>query len=137
MRIALIGCSKTKNDKICKTADMYKGELFKKALLLCQKLRYDEIYVLSAKHGLLQLTDAIEPYEETLNKAGKEKMKIWADKVIKQLNARIMPDDELIFYCGRNYYKYLEKEIHNKKYFPLKGLGMGRQLQYLKEALKQ
>lgn len=47
--------------------DMYVSDLFKKSLEYARRLNPAKIYILSAKYGLLELDDMIEPYEITLN----------------------------------------------------------------------
>ena len=51
-KIVLISCGKDKCNQRAKARDMYKGSLFKKSLRYAQKLNPDQIFILSAKHGL-------------------------------------------------------------------------------------
>lgn len=64
--IALIGCVKSKKKNICKAKDMYISPLFRKSLNYASKT-CSNIYILSAKYGLLRMDDIISPYNETLN----------------------------------------------------------------------
>ena len=85
---------------------MYTGELFKKSLAYAKSLHPRQIYILSAKYGLLKLSDMIEPYNKTLNGANVKEQKKWALKVYRQmLDEGINFDEEAIFLCGVNYRK--------------------------------
>ena len=60
-KIALLGCTKRKLPQKAKVKNLYQGSLFKLSLAYGEKLGYEEILVLSAKHGLLELDTEIEP----------------------------------------------------------------------------
>ena len=60
-------------------------------------------------------------------------VKEWANKVIRQLTAvTLLEEDEFIFLAGNKYRKYLLPHIKNVQ-IPLEGLRIGKQLQRLKE----
>ena len=52
-KIVLISCVSAKLSRRSKVRDLYISTLFKLNLKYAEKLRPDNIYVLSAKHGLL------------------------------------------------------------------------------------
>lgn len=92
----------------------------------------DRIFILSAKHGLVCLDDEIDPYDETLNTKTSKEIKYWATQVLDSLKGEIsLERDEVIFLAGDKYRKYLVPFIKNYR-IPLKGLTIGKQLQYLK-----
>ena len=130
--IIFLSCVKSKQNKKCAAKDMYISDLFKKSLIYAKQLNPRKIYILSAKYGLLELNDMIEPYELTLNKMTQNQQKIWAYKVIKQCQQKNIDFAErAVFLCGNNYRKYLIKKFH-KAEAPLKNMGIGKQLQYYK-----
>lgn len=96
----------------------------------------DKIFILSAKYGLVDLDKEIEPYDKTLNKMSSAEKKLWAENILVDL-AKVsdLDKDKFIFLAGENYRKYLIPYIKNYK-IPLKGLSIGRQLQYLKKEIK-
>lgn len=107
--------------------------LFKLNLKYANSLSPSEIYVLSAKHGLLELEREIEPYEQTLNNMRAAEIKEWANNVLQQLSSVVsLEEAEFIFLAGDKYRKYLLPHIKNAV-IPLKGLRIGEQLQRLKE----
>ena len=107
--------------------------LFKLNIKYANSLSPDEIYILSAKYGLLALEDEIEPYEQTLNNMRTTEIKEWANRVLQQLKlVTSLEETELIFLAGDKYRKYLLPHIKNAT-VPLEGLRIGEQLQRLKE----
>ena len=135
-KIVLISCVSKKLDRKSKSGDLYISPLFRYALKYTKSLNPDKIFILSAKYGLVGLDDEIEPYDLTLNKMKSDEIKIWANNVLKQLARESdLNNDEFIFLAGENYRKYLLPNIKNYK-IPLKGLGIGKQLKFLKEHIK-
>jgi hypothetical protein len=96
-------------------------------------LKPNEIYVLSAKHGLLSLNENIAPYNQTLNKMSTAEIESWSAKALRQINqVSDIENTKYIFLAGEKYRKHLLK--HLKHYaIPLKGLRIGEQLKKLKE----
>lgn len=87
---------------------------------------------MSAKYGLVPLKKLIDPYNQTLNNMKSYEIKVWADKVIDELKNHSTPEkDHFVFLAGLNYRKFLTPHF---KHFevPMEGLGIGKQLQYLK-----
>ena len=67
---------------------MCQSTLFKLSYLFAKMIGCDDIYVLSAKYGLLNEEEIIEPYDETLNRKNITERRNWADKVIAQLKKK-------------------------------------------------
>lgn len=132
-KIVLISCVSVKQEHKAKAEELYISPLFKYGLAYAKSLKPDQIYILSAKYGLVGLDKVIEPYNVTLNKMSSKEIKEWSERVLSQLRQKIDLDaDQIIFLAGKNYRKYLIPHIKNYS-IPLKGLGIGRQLKYLKE----
>ena len=107
--------------------------LFKLNLKYANKLNPDGIYILSAKYGLLDLEQEIDPYEQTLNNMQANEVKQWASQVIEQIRKiSAVEETEFVFLAGEKYRKYLLPHLKNV-HIPLKGLRIGEQLQRLKE----
>ena len=83
-KIVLISCVSKKLPYRAKARDLYVSTLFKLNLKYANSLNPDEIYVLSAKHGLLELEREIEPYEQTLNNMRTTEIRAWANNVLQQ-----------------------------------------------------
>ena len=131
LSIAFIACSKTKHSAPCTAEQMYQGALFKKALKYC-RLHFDQVYILSAKYGLLSTSQIIEPYEMTLNSMSKSERATWGRKVEAQLQvAGLINPQVLWFFTGKLYHEFF---IGNK---PLTGLSLGHQLKWFTDRLQK
>lgn len=134
-RVVLISCVSKKLPYKAEAEKIYISPLFKKQLAYARKLNPDGIYILSAKHGLLDLRDEIEPYNVTLNKMSTAEIKSWSINILDELNRRFdLKQTHITFLAGVNYRKFLIGEI---KYFdiPFEGLTIGRLLRRLTEEL--
>jgi len=131
-KIVLISCASKKLPRKSRAKDLYISPLFKLNLKYARILNPDDIFILSAKHGLLELDKDIDPYDETLNDMYTSEIKTWAVKVSNQIRKKAdVNKDYFIFLAGQNYRKYLIPELSFYE-IPLEGLAIGKQLQYLK-----
>jgi len=142
--IAFVGCTKKKQPYPCRAGTMYRpSTLFSK---LCDYIGtndpVDALFILSAKHGLLDPETTIEPYNETLNEKSVTELQEWSRNVVRDLEMfiteRRLEDDDvtLKFYCGERYRRFVISSMevrypHWKIEIPMKGLGIGQQLRYL------
>ena len=133
--IVLIACCGKKLFGKAKAENLYQSDLFKKSLAYAKSLQSDTIYILSAKYGLVELTDKLEYYNVTLNKYSTSEKKKWAENVISELKKKCdLQNDKFVFLAGNNYRKYLLKEIRNYE-IPMKNLKIGEQLHWLAKNL--
>jgi cytoplasmic iron level regulating protein YaaA (DUF328/UPF0246 family) len=104
-------------------------------LAFAHSLLPDKIFILSAKYGLVDLEQELEPYEQTLNTMSASEIKLWSEKVREQIGGKIdLKNDEVVFLAGEKYRKHL-LPFFDKTSVPLKGLGIGKQLHYLKNKI--
>jgi hypothetical protein len=130
-KIILISCVSKKRTQRSKARDLYISALFKKNLQYALRLEPDEIFILSAKYGLVGLDEEIEPYNLTLNTMSSNEIKEWASGVLWQLSEKAnLQEDQFTFLAGVKYRKYLLPNLANVE-IPLKGLRIGEQLQRL------
>lgn len=137
-KIALISCCKKKNINKCQARDMYQSTLFKLSYLFAKMIGCDDIYVLSAKYGLLNEEEIIEPYDETLNRKNITERRNWADKVIAQLKKNLEIDiknDEFIILTGKKYYEEIIPYLQKYR-LPLGNLPIGMRLNFLKTVVR-
>lgn len=131
MKIALISCSKNKKSIDCIAEEMYSTSmLFKKTLDYCRRQKYDLIFILSAKYGVLSLNDEISPYELTLNSFSKNERKDWALKCFTNLLDKCLIEFQFDFYSGKIYFEELSKLLSYSTNI-LEGLGIGERLKFL------
>ena len=77
-----------------------------------------------------------EHYDETLNGKPKEYKIKWTNNVLDSLKENCdIKNDQFVILAGNNYTKYLFEHLNNY-YNPVKGLGIGSQLNYFKVASK-
>ena len=138
MMLVFISCTKLKRSVPCKALEMYSpSTLFKLSLKYARKLtRDDNIYVLSAKYGLIKIDTVIKPYDETLNKMTKSDRLRWSERVFKQFLNRGLDEttSQIIFLTGKRYHEFLIhkfEKIGIKCFLPLEGMGIGMRLKWL------
>lgn len=136
-KVVLISCVKEKLRTAAKAKDLYISDLFKKSYRYAQILKPDDIFILSAKYGLLDPEQIIGPYNETLNTKSSAEIKEWSKKVIAALEEKInLGKSEIIILAGSRYYKYLLPYIRNYK-LPLGTLPFGSRLSFLKKQIEE
>ncbi len=126
---------KKKQNQKSPAHELYISPLFRLSLKYAQKQNPDAIYILSAKHGLLDLNETIEPYEESLVKKKKNEIIEWGLRTKSQLESKSdLQNDEFIFLSGEKYQQGLRPYLSHVS-DPLHGKGLGKRLKFLKEAI--
>jgi hypothetical protein len=136
--LALISCTKKKADRRCSARELYSASpFFRKALSVAEAVS-DKVYVLSAKHGLVDLSDHLSPYEKTLVGASRKIQKEWSEKVYESLKRTraYREAGTILWVAGMDYRRYLSemfREDGKRSVIPLKGLSQGLQGARLKK----
>lgn len=139
MRVALVGCSASKLDHAAPARELYTGALFKASLRYSERVA-DHVFVVSAKHMLVDLSRVLEPYDWTMADWEGESMRSWwAWEILHELDTRLCAPVSVSVLAGEAYAKYLraEGEGFTKRRgwpaltFPLHGLQIGRRLAWL------
>jgi hypothetical protein len=130
--IGLVACSKAKLSVGAPAAELYQGELFKKARAYVER-ECDDWLILSGLWHVLQPTDFVEPYELYLPGAGAEWRKCWANAVVGQLEQLLDPSDRIVCLASAPYRTWAAGSVWEVSE-PLAGLGLGEQLGWLKDA---
>lgn len=123
--VGLVACGKRKRPSAAKALDLYTGSLFRKASAYCG-LTYDSWYILSAKHGLLEPDQWVEPYDLTLNGLSPDARRRWAEGVLAEIEQRGLDGSEFYLHAGERYSEFLAPRLRAER--PLAGLGIGKQL---------
>jgi hypothetical protein len=136
--IGLVACTSKKENFQTWARELYSSEWFKKASDHADE-NFDAWWILSAKHGLVHISDVINPYEKRLStkKADKEE---WSEMVIGQWMMMLVEEGlleeelEVTFLAGKDYRENLEGIFSNRPELqtskPLEGLGIGQQLSW-------
>jgi hypothetical protein len=93
-------------------------------------------YVLSAKYGLVHRDEQIGWYDETLNAMATSEIQRWAHRVWQDLQPVLTEFDGVLLIAGERYRRYLVPRIEELALpceIPLLGMGIGRQLSWLKQ----
>lgn len=135
-KIVLLSCGKKKVDHRTQAQSLYAGSLFVKSLAYARRMNPDAIFILSAKHGVLELDEELEPYDQTLVGMDQDSIRRWSEKVLIQLSERSnLAEDHFTFLVGDNYRRYLGPHLVHSS-VPMRGLTIGRQLQFLEAQLR-
>jgi hypothetical protein len=114
---------------------LYTSPLFQGGRRFAEQ-RFDRWFILSAKYGLVEPSTVIQPYEKTLKKMAKPERLRWAQKVFKELDAKLRHGDLVGFLAGLDYREFLGQMLEQRGFHcevPLEGLSIGMQLSWLKK----
>lgn len=122
--------------------EIYCSDWFNKArTYVLRKLKLeDDWFILSAKYGLLNPRTIIGPYNETLNNMRKLERMDWAHRVEGQLRRLLHSGDNVVLLAGQRYREFLEPELLAlgcRVSVPMRGLGIGKQLKWLANAVRR
>ena len=135
-KVGFVSCVKGKAPTPRPAELLYTSDLFQKARMYVVRC-YDHWYVLSAKLHLVEPSEVIEPYDETLLQKNARQRRYWAQTVYKQIRQRLPEASAYIlyFHAGTSYREYLIRLLIGAGYrceVPLQGLGIGQQLGWYK-----
>lgn len=136
MRIALIGCGKTKADSDRPARELYTGPLFRAALAHC-KTRYDVVYIVSAFHELVDLDTVLAPYDRTLAGMPQSYRDAWGDRVAARVVHRHGPGVDVDIFAGAEYADPIWIGLRRRGIAatrPLRGMTQGARLRWFKQA---
>ena len=137
MKIGLISdTSRHMNGKTLAGMIFDNSPLFRYSSAYCEK-EYDQVYILSAKYGLISPKDTIESYDEDVNTKRKKAFERWLFDTTEQIRKAFPIGTELYFHTGRRYRQLISQlEDEYTCFEPMKGLAIGQQMQKYKELLK-
>jgi DGQHR domain-containing protein len=132
--IGLVGCSKRKLPRAAPARDLYASPLFRLAARYCT-LACDRWFVLSARHGLVEPAEVIEPYDVTLRGLGRADRQAWATRVLGQLQQRglLGAGHHFLLHAGAACTDPLARLLGAEQ--PLQGLGIGQRLSWYRRRL--
>ena len=137
--IVLISCCKEKLHYSAPAESLYQSAGFKKSLAYAKYLKPDAIYILSAKHHVVELQQTLEWYDECLRDKSAYEIQEWSKICLSQLsNVSDIKKDKFIILTGKDYYSGLIGSDGIQNYeLPLKGLQMGYRLQWFDKQLEK
>jgi hypothetical protein len=136
--VYLVACVSKKRAGPTQARELYISDWFGKARHYVEAT-HSPWFILSAKHGLVAPDQIIAPYERTLNSMSAPERRAWAAQVRAQMK-RSLPDAErIVILAGLRYREYLMDFLRQRAKIvdvPMEGLGIGRQLHYLADAMR-
>jgi hypothetical protein len=132
-RAVLVSCAATKLDRPAPAADLYTSPLFRKARSYAEASGHPW-FILSARHGLVEPTTVLEPYDTKLTDLTPGERSAWADRVARDLFLRGFGGWGVFeVHAGDGYARPLRHVLGRIALDitePLAGLGIGRRLQW-------
>ncbi len=125
--IGLVACCGPKLTTPARAEELYVSTLFKKAKAHVLT-RCDRWFILSAKLGLVEPTEVIEPYNVTLGTMTRTERQQWGKGVVEKLVTLGLKDSTFLTLAGA---KYTTPLTGLRLITPLAGLGIGKQLSWL------
>jgi hypothetical protein len=135
--VVLVTCAARKQERACEAKDLYISPLFKKMRQYAEK-NAEKWFILSSKYHLVNPEEVIEPYDITFSNTPASEVKAWAKETLEMLKKELYPTDIVTVLAGEQYRRYLLKgiqEMCREVLVPMKGLGIGWQLQWLNKNL--
>ncbi len=136
-KVILISCTKSKRKYPCAARELYDpSPQFHKSLSYAEKITKN-IYVISAKHGLISLDQFIEPYDYSLYDMTANEAHAWGVLVARQLcSLHDFDNTEFVILAGEKYYLPLLQHLPQENVsLPLKGLRIGDRLKKLDQLI--
>jgi len=130
----LVSCVGQKQTTVMKASELYISPWFMLAKQYCL-FHGHQWFILSARHGLLDIETNIEPYNLTLKECNERYQRAWSQRVVRDIIQRIDITTSLMMFAGLRYRRFLCPLLMRHGYdiqVPMRGLGIGRQLQWLK-----
>lgn len=136
-QITLVACVSRKLEYPAPAAELYQGQWWTAAKGFAQ-MRPGSWYALSARHGIVEPNQVLDPYDETLIGKPKPERIRWAERVIEQLHKIAAPGAEVTFLAGRKYREFVipalvttPEELWTAR-VPAAGLNIGQQVQFFR-----
>lgn len=129
--IVLVSCGKTKLSHAAPACELYTGSLFRAARRLVERSELPW-WILSAKHGLVEPSAVLEPYDQRLPAAKRER-EAWGQRVWSDIRRRCPQSVPVVVLAGQDYLRPLISTWARDRliFAPLGRLELGKRLQWL------
>lgn len=123
IKIGLLSCTKSKTDCICAARGLYSASKdFRRHLEIVEnpENNYDKVFIISAKHGLVELDQILKPYDIHIKEYAEEEALIWAKFIIARLRLDLekegkkLEEAEIYIHASDTYWMYLKKACEEK-----------------------
>lgn len=132
--LVVIPCGAKKRQGTHPAQNLYVGSYFTTALNWARTRQADRVLILSAKHGLIELHDVIDDYEQTFGKPGS----ITAAQVWAQAEQKRLLNVTKVETVGGNRYRSIVRYIWPHATSPVDNVGgMGHHMRAMSQLAKQ
>ena len=131
--LCFVSCVAQKLPRSAPAKDLYTSPLFRKARGFVEAQGWPW-FILSAKYGLVDPEQVIEPYEKTLNTMGVAERRDWAEGCRRALEPHLAGVKSVAFLAGNKYREFLAPALRNRGievHVPMARLPIGKQLAWL------
>ena len=124
-----MACSRLKADHPLPARDLYVSPLFRAASTFADR-HYATWFILSAKHGLVEPSAILAPYELSLRAMPARERQVWGGRIAQSLMDRFPPNAVLLLHAGALYCDVFLPLIPHQHRCPLAHLSIGQQLEW-------
>ncbi len=135
--LCLVSCVKPKLRERAPARELYVSSWFRKARAVVEA-EGRRWFILSAKCGLVDPDEVIEPYDKTLKDMPKNERVEWSREVMSALDPSLDGVDSVVIFAGEKYREFLAPKLRERGIavrVPMEGLKIGEQLRWLNERL--
>lgn len=112
-KIVIIPCGGTKLPHAATAAELYTGSMFKDALRTARAMTAeDNIFILSAKHGLVALETMLEPYDLKMGQPGSVSLNTLRCQLRDMYDSYYLHEYDMHTLLPRAYYEMLWAAVH-------------------------
>ena len=136
--LCLVSCVAKKLPNAAPAKDLYASDLFRKTRALAEAQGWPW-FILSAKYGIVDPEQVIEPYEKTLNSMRIAERRDWAEGCLAALGPHLAGVKSVVFLAGAKYREFLNPALVSRGievHVPMEGLRIGEQLAWLDRAIR-
>jgi len=132
-RIVLLCSANRKHTEPAPAIELYRSEFFRLGRSYALSLEPEQVFVMSAVHGLVSAKTVLPPYPMTMSILGKEDVNPWAEWIANSLRAQVSLDRYEIIVLGlRKFAAPVAKRLPGAQ-TPLVGMNLPQALTYLRE----
>ena len=112
-KIVIIPCGGAKLPHAAPAAELYTGSMFKDALRTARTMTADQnIFILSAMHGLVALDETLEPYDLKMGQTGSVSLRTIRYQLAGIYASHYLHEYEMHTLLPRAYYETLWAAVH-------------------------
>lgn len=136
--LCLVSCVKEKMAAAAPARRLYASDYFRKMRSVVERAGW-QWCVLSAKYGLLDPDEVVEPYDKTLNNMPRPDRVQWANRVLRTLEPRLEGVRSVVVFASNSYQEFVVPALQERGiavHDPMKDMPIGKRLRWLKQLLE-